>query len=94
MQPLVILLDDLHAADAASLVLLRFVSELVGQAPVVLVGSYRERGCERTTFGAVRGARALRSAAGRRAPELGDVEAYVHGVTGRETSRSAAARSC
>jgi hypothetical protein len=42
-QPLVILLDDLHAADAASLVLMRFVGEAVGQAPLVLVGSYRER---------------------------------------------------
>ena len=30
-QPLVVVLDDLHAADAASLVLLRFVSEAVGR---------------------------------------------------------------
>jgi predicted ATPase len=93
VQPLVILLDDLHAADAASLVLLRFVSELVGQAPVVLVGSYREREAqahERSELFAELARFGPRLAL--HGLELGDVEAYVHGVTGQEASRSAAAR--
>jgi eukaryotic-like serine/threonine-protein kinase len=41
-RPLVVALDDLHAADSPSLVLLRFVSEAVANAPVLVVGSYRE----------------------------------------------------
>jgi predicted ATPase len=93
VQPLVILLDDLHAADAASLVLLRFVSELVGQAPVVLVGAYREREAqahERSELFAELARFGPRLAL--HGLELGDVEAYVQGVTGQETSRSAAAR--
>ena len=92
-QPLVVLLDDLHAADAASLVLLRFVSETISQAPVVLVGAYREREAqsherpelfaELARFGPRLSLQGL---------EVNDVEAYVQGVTGQETSRSAAAR--
>jgi hypothetical protein len=42
-RPLIVVLDDLHAADAGSLVMLRFVSEAVSDAPVLIVGSYRER---------------------------------------------------
>jgi predicted ATPase len=42
-RPLVIVLDDLHAADAASLLLLRFVGEAIGAARVLIVGSYREQ---------------------------------------------------
>ena len=73
--------------------LLRFVSEAVGQAPVVLVGAYREREAqlherpelfaELARFGPRLSLQGL---------EVNDVEAYVQGVTGQETSRSAAAR--
>ncbi len=42
-RPLLIVLDDLHAADAPSLVLLRFVSEAIADAPILVVGSYRDR---------------------------------------------------
>jgi tetratricopeptide (TPR) repeat protein len=94
-QPLVVLLDDLHAADSASLVLLRFVSETIGQAPVVLVGAYREREAhsherpelfaELARFGPRLSLQGL---------EVNDVEAYVQGVTGQQTSHSAAARLC
>ena len=41
-RPLVIVLDDLHAADEPSLLLLRFVGQEIGGAPVLLVGAYRD----------------------------------------------------
>jgi class 3 adenylate cyclase len=41
--PLVIALEDLHAADAASLLLLRFLGESIGQSRILILGSYRER---------------------------------------------------
>jgi Arc/MetJ family transcription regulator len=92
-QPLLIVLDDLHAADAVSLVLLRFVSEAVEQAPVVVVGSYREREAQSHERPE------LFAELARLAPRVSlqglgveDVEAYVKGVTGRESSHSAAAR--
>jgi eukaryotic-like serine/threonine-protein kinase len=92
-QPLLIALDDLHAADAVSLVLLRFVSEAVEQAPVMVVGSYREREAqshERPELFAELarlGPRVSLQGLG-----VEDVEAYVEGVTGRESSHTAAAR--
>ena len=92
-QPLVIMLDDLHAADAASLVLMRFVSEAVTQAPVVVVGAYREREAQIARApGPVRRARPARARLPLHGLGVGDVEAYVDGVTGQETSRPAAAR--
>lgn len=42
-QPLVVVLDDLHAADAPSLLLLRFLARELRAARVVLVGAYRDR---------------------------------------------------
>ena len=41
-RPLVVVLDDLHAADASSLLLLRFVSTQVAGARLLLVGAYRD----------------------------------------------------
>ena len=40
-RPLAILLDDLHVADAPSVLLLRFVAEEVARAPLMVVGCYR-----------------------------------------------------
>jgi DNA-binding CsgD family transcriptional regulator len=40
--PLVVILDDLHAADASSLLLLRFVCESGGDHRTVVVGTYRD----------------------------------------------------
>jgi hypothetical protein len=40
--PLLVLLDDLHWADAASLLLLRFVATELADAPVLLLGTYRD----------------------------------------------------
>jgi len=41
-QPLVLVLDDLHWSDAASLLLFRFVAQNLGDAPLLLVGTYRD----------------------------------------------------
>ena len=41
-QPLVLVLDDLHAADTPSLLLLRFLADELGKTHVLIVGSYRD----------------------------------------------------
>jgi DNA-binding SARP family transcriptional activator len=41
-QPLVLVLDDLHAADEPSLLLLQFLGTKVGGAAVLVVGAYRD----------------------------------------------------
>jgi DNA-binding SARP family transcriptional activator/tetratricopeptide (TPR) repeat protein len=41
-QTLVLVLDDLHAADEPSLLLLRFLAGEVAEVPAVVVGTYRE----------------------------------------------------
>ncbi len=40
-RPVVLLLDDLHAADLATLLLLRFVAQAIADVPIVLIGTYR-----------------------------------------------------
>ena len=40
--PLALFLDDLHAGDASSLLLLRFVAGQLAGAPILIVGSYRD----------------------------------------------------
>jgi hypothetical protein len=92
-RPLVIVLDDLHAADAPSLVLLRFVSEAIADAPILVVGSYREREVRmherRESF-----AELIRIATriSLQGLSVDDVEDYLAGVTGSEASRSLATR--
>ena len=88
-RPLLVVLDDLHAADAPSLVLLRFVSEAIAGSPVLVVGAYRDRdlrGDEHTELLA----ELTRVATRRPLPGLSvdDVEAYLAGVTGAEPDRS------
>jgi DNA-binding SARP family transcriptional activator len=41
-RPLVLLLDDLHAADEPSLLLLRFVARELGDSRLMIVGAYRD----------------------------------------------------
>ncbi|MFQ5418624.1 MAG: AAA family ATPase, partial [Myxococcota bacterium] len=41
-RPLVLLIDDLHRADTASLLLLRFAAREMRDAPILIVGAYRE----------------------------------------------------
>jgi tetratricopeptide (TPR) repeat protein len=46
-QPLMLALDDLHAADAPSILLLRFVARELGDARVLVLGAYRDFGLDR-----------------------------------------------
>jgi len=41
-QPLMLVLDDLHAADAPSILLLRFVARELAEARVLVLGAYRD----------------------------------------------------
>jgi DNA-binding SARP family transcriptional activator/tetratricopeptide (TPR) repeat protein len=41
-RPIVLLLDDLHAADAPSLVLMRFLARQLGSSRLLLLGAYRD----------------------------------------------------
>jgi predicted ATPase len=41
-QPLLLVVDDLHAADEQSLLLLRFLAGELAEMPMVVVGTYRE----------------------------------------------------
>jgi tetratricopeptide (TPR) repeat protein len=41
-QPLMLVLDDLHAADAPSILLLRFVARELGDSRVLVLGAYRD----------------------------------------------------
>src|ERR671923_301802 len=92
-RPLMIVLDDLHAADAPSLVLLRFISESIADAPILIVGSYREREMRlnerRESF-----AELIRLATriSLQGLSVDDVESYLAGVTGQEASRPLTAR--
>jgi DNA-binding SARP family transcriptional activator/tetratricopeptide (TPR) repeat protein len=41
-QPLTLVLDDLHAADEASLLLLRYVASALGDSRILIVGTFRD----------------------------------------------------
>ena len=41
-RPTVLVLDDLHAADPASLVLLRFLAREMGSMRLLVLGAYRD----------------------------------------------------
>ena len=47
LRPLLLILDNLHGADASSLRLLAFVAQEVGDQRLLLLGSYREAGLSR-----------------------------------------------
>jgi tetratricopeptide (TPR) repeat protein len=92
-RPLLVVLDDIHAADTASLVMLRFVSESAAGAPVVLVGSYREREAqlhERPESFAELVREATRIPL--RGLNVDEVEAYLAGVAGGGPDRALAER--
>jgi DNA-binding SARP family transcriptional activator len=59
-QPLVVVLDDLHAADEPTLLLLQFLAGALADAPVLIVGAYRD-----TELGAGDPARAMLAELGR-----------------------------
>lgn len=41
-EPLVLVLDDLHAADTPSLILLQFLAREIAESPILVVGGYRD----------------------------------------------------
>ena len=90
---LLVTLDDVHAADEPSLLLLRFVGQALADARVLLVASYREAESRVRERGEVF---AELARVGRRIPLRGlssaDVEAYVATVTGSRPTRQVAAR--
>jgi class 3 adenylate cyclase len=47
VRPLVLLLEDLHWADSASLLLLQLLAESVGDARILIVGTYRDEELQR-----------------------------------------------
>ena len=92
-RPIVLVLDDLHAADSASLVLLRFLSEAIAGAPVLVVGAYREREAQMhehpESFGEL--AR-LGTRLSLERLSVEEVESFVARVSGAEPSPAVAAR--
>jgi len=92
-RPLLVTLDDVHAADEPSLLLLRFLGDALADAGIVLVASYRETESRTRELG---DAFAELARVGRRIPLRGltsaDIEAYVASVTGSAPTRQAVAR--
>ena len=87
VQPLLIVLDDLHAADESSLLLLEFLTRTVADAPVIVLAAYRDtdvgpkRPLERL-IGAVIGEPAVARIA-LEGLRPADVSAYIESSTGR-----------
>jgi predicted ATPase len=77
MQPLMLVLDDLHAADAPSILLLRFVARELGDARVLVLGAYRDVELDRDHPLAVALAELSREPAARHVPLPGLAEAAV-----------------
>jgi hypothetical protein len=90
---LLVVLDDLHAGDEPSLLLLRFLGDALADARILLVASYRE-GEQRVRELSSSFAELAR--VGRRLPLRGltaaDIHAYVVTMTGSSLSRRAVAR--
>jgi DNA-binding SARP family transcriptional activator len=94
LEPLVVVLDDLHWADLASLRLLAYLADTITASRLLLVGSYRchESVALGETLAALARAEALRiELAGLDAVET---RALVSAVTGRKVSKPTAARLC
>jgi ATP/maltotriose-dependent transcriptional regulator MalT len=90
--PLVVVLDDLHWADLASLRLLAYLADTITASRLLLVGSYRchESAALEETLAAL-----ARAGAGRielTGLDAEETQALVSAVTGREVSKPTAAR--
>ncbi|HXS44549.1 MAG TPA: ATP-binding protein, partial [Solirubrobacteraceae bacterium] len=92
-RPVVVVLDDLHAGDEPSLLLLRYLGEALAEARILLVASYREADKRVRELSDVF---AELARVGRRIPLRGlapaDIEAYVATVTESSVSRRDVAR--
>ncbi len=90
--PLVVVLDDLHWADLASLRLLAHLADTITASRLLLVGSYR---CHESAGLAATLAALARASAGRielTGLDTEETEALVSAVAGREVSKPTAAR--
>jgi hypothetical protein len=91
--PILLVLDDLHAGDEPSLLLLRFLADALAEARILIVAAYREAEKRVRELSDVFGELGR---VGRRIPLRGltptDIEAYVATVTGSTVSRQAVAR--
>jgi predicted ATPase len=92
-RPVLVTLDDVHAADEPSLLMLRFLSDALAEASVLFLASYREREPRVRELGEVF---AELARVGRRVPlralTPADVEAYITNVTGSVPTRQVVAR--
>ena len=92
-RPILVTLDDIHAADEPSLLMLRFLSDALAEASVLFLASYREREPRVRELGEVF---AELARVGRRVPLRGlppaGVEAYITNVTGSVPTRQVVAR--
>jgi eukaryotic-like serine/threonine-protein kinase len=92
-RPLLLLIDDLHGADAPSLLLLRYLGEATAWSRILAVGSYRERDRRVHEFAQLF-AQLVRVA--RRIPLRGltadEVEMYLAAITGAKPSSAVTAR--
>jgi tetratricopeptide (TPR) repeat protein len=77
-RPLVLLLDDLHWADASSLLLLQFLVQELGDAPLLIIGAYRNVELELH--------HPLRQALGELARESGSQTILLRGLTERDVA--------
>ncbi len=93
LQPLVIVLEDLHAADVSSLLLLRFLAEAIDESPILVLGSYREGETRVHEQGRLFGE--LVRVSHRillRGLSVDEVETYAAGVVGNSVARSVGPR--
>jgi eukaryotic-like serine/threonine-protein kinase len=85
-QPLVLLIDDLHWADASSLLLLQFLVQELRTAPLLVIGAYRDVTLElhhplRQTLGELGRAQESQTIALRGLTES-DTATFIHNTTG------------
>src|SRR5262249_5955973 len=94
-RPLVVVLDDLHWADEASLRLLRFLAGALADARLLVLGTYRDVEVRRGhPLGEVLHALARESACDRialRGLEIADTSAFLRGILGSEPPQELAA---
>jgi DNA-binding SARP family transcriptional activator len=90
-QPLVLVLDDLHAADAPSLLLLQFVARALTDCPLLVVAAYRDVDPSLDETLAATLTELLREPVTRRLPLTGleeqNVASFIEQITGRDSPR-------
>ncbi|MDR7420297.1 MAG: AAA family ATPase [Armatimonadota bacterium] len=96
VRPLVLILDDLHAADTASLLLLRFLARELRTARLLVTATYRDTEAERRADIAEMIAELVREGPGLRLRGFDRAEAlrFIEGLTGRTPSQDDLTRIC